>query len=103
GVVPLLLSVLGLVLVPITVQSAQALAERVDVTPLVETHQDRGEGLLPFAIALAVTAAALYWIHRRQIRAREGGHTRRGLRVLSALVAALALVSAVAVTVQVVL
>lgn len=104
GVVPLVLSVLALVLVPITVQSGKSLVERVDETALVATHQERGEGLLPFAIALAVTAAALYWMHHRQTRSRDGDgdDTPRVYRVLRAAVAGLALVSAVAVTVQVI-
>lgn len=40
-------------------QSGEALEERVDETELVEEHTEQGETVLPWAIALTVTAAAV--------------------------------------------
>lgn len=40
-------------------QSGEALEERVDETELVEEHAESGETVLPWAIAVTVTAAAV--------------------------------------------
>ncbi|HWS57192.1 MAG TPA: DUF2231 domain-containing protein [Actinotalea sp.] len=67
-VLPLLLALAALLLVPLTVQSGEALEERVGETPLVETHADLGEGLLRWVLPLAVIAAGLFWLALRERR-----------------------------------
>jgi len=58
---PLGLALAALVLVPVTIQSGEALQERVKETPLIETHIAMAEGLLPWVFGLAVVAAVLLW------------------------------------------
>lgn len=58
---PLGLVLVALVLVPISTQSGEALQERVKETPLIETHVEMAEGLLPWVFGLAVVAAVLLW------------------------------------------
>jgi len=60
-VLPLGLVLVALVLVPISTQSGEALQERVRETPLIETHIEMAEGLLPWVFGLAVVAAVLLW------------------------------------------
>jgi len=58
---PLGLALAALILVPISTQSGEALQERVKETPLIETHIEMAEGLLPWVFGLAVVAAVLLW------------------------------------------
>lgn len=58
GVATALGALVVLVLVPITVAAGQSLAERIGPVPAVERHEELGEMLLPWAIALFVVAAA---------------------------------------------
>jgi len=58
---PLGLALVALVLVPLSTQSGEALQERVKETPLIETHIEMAEGLLPWVFGLAVVAAVLLW------------------------------------------
>jgi hypothetical protein len=60
GVVTPLLALVGLVMVPVTVSAGEWLYDRVGHTPQLEHHEKLGEGLLPWAIALFVVAAAEY-------------------------------------------
>lgn len=57
-----------LVLVPITVEAGQSLAEVVGPLPSVQTHQDYGQMLLPWVIALFAIAAAQWWWFRWGVR-----------------------------------
>lgn len=63
GLLPLLLTLATVVLVPISTESGQALERRVGENSLIETHSGLAEGLLPWAIAMLVVAAALLWWH----------------------------------------
>lgn len=101
GAVPLVLSIAALALVPISVQSGGNLAERVDESALVETHQSLGEDLLPWVIALAAAAAALFWLRWDQ-RRRDPGDRRAPYRLMVAGIVVAALVGASGTTVQVV-
>ena len=109
------LAVLALISVPITTQAGEWLERRVARTPLVHTHTQLGDTMLPWAIGLAVLAVAVAVRHRLAARRapaaephgveiREGGH-RDGAggrdRVLGGILAALALVVAVGSTVTV--
>lgn len=58
---PLGIALAALVLVPIATQSGEALEERVTQTPLIETHTEMAEGLLPWVVGLVIVAAVLQW------------------------------------------
>ena len=58
---PLLLGLAAVVLVPVATQSGEALKRRVGELPLVETHQNLAEGLLPWVIGLTIVAAGVAW------------------------------------------
>lgn len=99
GFLPLLLSVAGLVLVPVSTSSGEALEENVAETALLEKHAELGEGLLVWVIVLVVAAAALFYIHRRE-RASEDSSSGLGKGVMAAAMV-VALVGVVGTTVQV--
>ena len=58
---PLGLALVSLVLVPISIQSGEALQERVKESSLIETHSELADGLLPWIIGLVVVAGVLVW------------------------------------------
>lgn len=99
GWLPLLLSIIGVVLVPLTTGSGEALEERIAETALVEKHTEMGEGLLPWVIVLAVGALGLAYVRLRQ--GRDPGTANSLPRMLVLAAAAVALVGAVGTTVQV--
>lgn len=61
GFLPLGLALAALVLVPITVETGEKLRERIGDSPLIETHAEIAEGLLPWVVVLFVVAAVLLW------------------------------------------
>lgn len=89
----LVLSVVALVLVPLSTQSGESLQRRVGSSALVERHAELADGLLPFVIVLVVAAAAIWWLQRRGTPLRAP---------LTALVAVVAVVGVVGTAVQVV-
>ncbi|MFI7575632.1 DUF2231 domain-containing protein [Micromonospora sp. NPDC049497] len=108
----LALSALALVLVPVTVQSGDALRGRVPASELIDRHRDLGTGLLPWVIALVFTAGATGWLHRWET-ARTGpagpdggsdssGGPARAPRLAAVVVAILAVITAAGVVVSVV-
>jgi hypothetical protein len=66
GIVTPILAVVCLVLVPIATSSGESLASSFGPTlpPLVARHKELAERLLPWTIALTVTAIALYAVGR---------------------------------------
>lgn len=62
---PLGLSIIAVVLVPLSTESGEALEHRVGGNDLIETHSQLAEGLLPWLVALAVVALALALWHRK--------------------------------------
>lgn len=56
---PLGLSTLALILVPLSTSSGESLEKRVQQTALMERHTQIAEGLLPWVIVLFVAALAL--------------------------------------------
>lgn len=58
GVVTPLAGLLILVLTPVTVEAGEYLQSVVGTTPTLATHVERGEGLLPWSIALFAVALA---------------------------------------------
>jgi hypothetical protein len=78
GYLPLGASLAGLVLVPISTQSGEALERRVGGSALIETHSGLAEGLLPWMAGLVVVAAALLWWNIRERRTLTAGTTSSG-------------------------
>jgi hypothetical protein len=91
GLLPLAISLVAVVLVPISTSSGESLEHRVAHNALVEQHAHLADGLLPWAIALTVGAALLTWSSRR---ARDG-------RLFLATAALVGVVAAAGTTVQV--
>lgn len=66
---PLGLSLVALVLVPMSTQSGEALQERVKETSLIETHGEMAEGLAPWVFLLVLVAGVLLWWNWNESRA----------------------------------
>ncbi len=66
GWFPLALSVLAVVLTPLSTQSGEALERRVEHSALIEQHSELADGLLPWVLVLLVGAAGLYVVARRE-------------------------------------
>lgn len=67
GIVPTLLAAGGTALVPVTVAAGQALAAQLGGTaaiPLLRRHEQLGEQILPWSVALTVVALG-NWLWRR--------------------------------------
>lgn len=92
-------AVVALALVPLSTSTGEELESQVGESPLVEQHAELGEGLLPWIVAVAVLALAIYWFERR----RRFEAARGPSRVLALALAGLAIVAFVGTTVQVVL
>ncbi|GHF31786.1 hypothetical protein FHX82_007132 [Amycolatopsis bartoniae] len=73
-----ILSVLVVVLVPITTDAGEWLERRVARTPLVRTHTELGDTALYVAIPVAVLALVVWWRHREHFRTQEPGTTGTG-------------------------
>lgn len=95
GPLPAAISLIGLILVPLSTSTGETLERHVERTALLEKHADMAEGLLPWMIALLVFAMVGYGIHYRS----NHGHSAN--KALPAAVAVLAVVAALGTTVQV--
>ncbi len=113
GFLPLLLSLVALVLVPVSTSSGEALEERVGHSDLVEQHAHLGEGLLLPVLILTLAALVLYWLHLKEdlansgsaswaagLLARTGGPGRPGTAAMTA-ICLVAVVGVVSTVVQV--
>jgi hypothetical protein len=112
GFLPLLLSAIAVILVPISTSSGEALERRVGHSDLVEKHAQLADGLLLPVIVLALAAVALYWVHLKeqavdtpsgwaaQAAGRTGGSGRPGIAVM-AVISLVAAVGVIGTTVQV--
>jgi hypothetical protein len=65
GVVLPILALVTLISVPITTNAGEWLEKRIPSDPLVRTHADLGDTLLPWVVALFVVAVAVWWFGRR--------------------------------------
>jgi hypothetical protein len=76
-----ILSVLVVILVPITTDAGEWLERRVASTPLVRTHTELGDTALYVAIPVAVLALVVWWRRRENLQAQaaqtSAGETRR--------------------------
>ena len=66
---PLALSVLAVVLTPLSTESGESLERHVEHSDLIETHSQLAEGLLPWVIGLAAAAVLLFVVARGERRA----------------------------------
>src|SRR6476469_10735060 len=71
GWMPLALALAAVVLTPLSTESGEALERHVEHSDLIETHSQLAEGLLPWVVVLAVGAALLYDVARRERRPYE--------------------------------
>lgn len=124
GWLPLALSVLAVVLTPLSTQSGESLEKRVGHNPLVEEHSELADGLLPWVLGLLVAAALTTYLWRRSrsvvaatngtddtvdaggserlVRESDRTPVRHAPRWAPALVALVAVIAAAGTTVQVV-
>lgn len=108
GPLPMGLSLVALILTPLSTASGENLEHDVAETTLLEKHTEMGEQLLPFTIALFVLAVGFWWLDRRRTTAPDAathagttGLIASRLRTLTTVVGVLALVAAVGTGVQV--
>ena len=95
GPLPAAISLIGVILVPLSTSTGETLERHVERSALLEKHTDMAEGLLPWMIGLFVFAAIGYALHFRRNRGQSAG------RLLTAAVSLLAVVAALGTTVQV--
>ena len=100
GPLPVGLSVAALVLDPLSTSSGESLEHKVSGNALIEKHAHLADGLLPWVIALVVTAGCVYLWHRRTQRGH--GQSLRTRRWLPVVLSCLAVVAALGTVVQVV-
>ena len=72
-----ILSVLVVVLVPLTTEAGEWLERRVASTPLVRTHTELGDTALWVAIPVALLALLVWWRRREGSRIQADGTGRR--------------------------
>src|SRR4051794_19243186 len=112
GFLPLLLSALAVVLVPISTSSGEALEHHLPESPLLEAHTRLADGLLLPVLVVGLAAAALCWVYLKEQAAdgdrrplavaadRIGGPGRPAVAVL-AVIALIAVVGSAGTLVQV--
>jgi hypothetical protein len=102
GPLPLGLALAGLVLDPLSTSSGENLEHQVSGNALIERHAQLADGLLPWMVALVVTAGCVYvWHWRAQRRDEHASRTTRPW--LPLVLSGLAVVAALGTVVQVVL
>jgi hypothetical protein len=108
GVVTPALAVVALVLVPLSTESGENLEHRLPESALIERHAELADGMLPWALALAVVAVGVYLLDRLRDRHTDGtspsggAGTWVGRRWVSVLASVLAVVAVVGLVQQVV-
>lgn len=91
----LVLAAVVVALVPLTTEAGEWLTGRVGPSPALDTHIERGDTMIYFAIPLLVAAVLLALYHRAEQRGRSVQ------RIVAAVVAVVAIAAGVAATVQV--
>lgn len=102
GVVTALAALLLVILVPVTVVAGESLRDVVGPIPAVVTHEGLGRMLLPWVIAMFITAAGQWAWYRWGVPRLTRTNARRA-SVISAVIGVLAVVAAVGAIVMVVL
>ncbi|KAA1378612.1 DUF2231 domain-containing protein [Aeromicrobium fastidiosum] len=95
GPLPAGISLIGLVLVPLSTSTGETLEKHVARSALLEEHTRLADGLLPWMIGLFAVSVIGYAIHWRSTH----GHSMH--RAIAVVVAVLAVVAVVGTTVQV--
>jgi len=91
GYLPVILSFAAVILVPISTQSGEALQEHLAENPLIRTHAEMAEGLLPWVLGLLIASGALLWWTRNE---RTGAAPREPRTVMIVIMVAVVLVTA---------
>ncbi len=95
GPLPAGISLVGLILVPLSTSTGETLEKHVAASALLEKHTQMAEGLLPWMIALFVFAAAGYLIHYRSTKGQSMA------KAVTTAVSVIAIVAALGAAVQV--
>lgn len=95
GPLPVALSLVGLILVPLSTSTGETLERHVASSALLEKHTQLADGLLPWMIGLLVVAVIGYVIHWSTT------HGRSIPRAIAGAVAVLSVVAVAGTTVQV--
>ena len=95
GPLPAGISLIGLVLVPLSTSTGETLEKHVAPSALLEKHTQLADGLLPWMIGLFAVSVVGYAIHWRSTH----GHSMQ--KAVAVVVAVLAVVAVVGTTVQV--
>jgi hypothetical protein len=85
GPLPMVLSVVGLVLAPLSTSSGESLEHQVGESSLVARHAELGDTLVWVMVPLTVVAAAMWWFGRRP---GTGQVLMAGISVVAVLAAA---------------
>ena len=93
----LAITVVAAALVPVAMRTGEELVDSLGAADLVDRHSELGERMIWFALPLLAAAIAMWWLGRKQ---RAGRAVGTGLNVVLSL---LAIVAAVAATVQMVM
>ncbi|GAB7006607.1 hypothetical protein JCM18899A_40800 [Nocardioides sp. AN3] len=101
GPLPALLSLVALVLTPLSTSTGENLERSLPHNSLIEQHAELGDQLIGFTIVLFVLAAAQWWLGRRRPVRGPGAEGHDRLRGLAVAVGLLALLAAVGTGVQV--
>ena len=101
GPLPMGLSLVALVLTPLSTASGENLEHSLQETSLIEEHAELGDQLIWFTVALFVFAAAYWWLDRRRSATPEAEQSRDRIRTLTAVVGVLAVLTALGTGVQV--
>ncbi|MCL2553773.1 MAG: hypothetical protein FWE75_16685, partial [Actinomycetia bacterium] len=65
GLIRPVTALVTLAMVPVTTHAGEWLEKRSGDSPLLQRHTELGDGLLPWATALFLTATAVWWTGRR--------------------------------------
>jgi hypothetical protein len=101
GPLPAVLSLVALVLTPLSTASGENLEHSVAETSLIEQHAELGDQLIPFTVALFLFSAGFWWLSRSPTGEAPGARPRSGSRGLTTLVGTLALLAALGTGFQV--
>lgn len=102
---PLAAAAAAVVLVPLSSSSGEDLERALPRADLIEKHAHLADGLLPWVIALAVGAVALFWTRRREGVGPSGtgaGATRTFPRWLAVVIVVVIVAAATGTLVEVV-
>jgi uncharacterized membrane protein YfcA len=101
GIVTPLVALVALVSVPLTTSAGEWLIRRVEPDPLVRTHAELADGMLPWVGGLFLATLVVWGLHRYRARHTEGEAKARWLPITSVVVAVLAVAVSVGSVVEV--